>query len=144
MRRGGSKSAQRANVAGQLLLDTSQQCPRSRIVLFLLGSHQVDRKSVHVIEDCSANFFVRGVTRPKVQRSAAGRAGDTPKRRGPKLGVFSHQKARPGPQILEELVELPMQLMVSRDLPVRLLDIGHQVNDLTQYSVEGSDSVGRW
>ncbi len=37
-----------------------------------------------------------------------------------------------------------MQFMVSRDLPVRLLDIRHQVNNLTQYSVEGSDSVGRW
>ena len=70
--------------------------------------------------------------------------GDTPKRRRTKLGVFSHQKARPGPQILEELVELPMQFMVSWDLPIRLLDIRHQVDDLTQDSVEGGDGVVRW
>ena len=141
---GSSKGAQRADVAGQLLLDTSQQCPRSRIVLFILGSQQVGRKSVHVIEDRSANFFVGGVTRPKVQRSAAGNARNAPKRRRTKLGVFSHQEARPGPQILQELVEMPMQFMVSWDLPIRLLDIRHQVDDLTQDSVEGSDGVGRW
>jgi len=104
----------------------------------------MDRKSVHVIENRSANFFVRGVARPKVLRRATSSAGDTPQRRRTKLRVFSHHKARPVPQILEELVELPMQFMVSWDLPVCLLDIQHQVNDLTQDSVEGSDGVVRW
>ncbi len=37
-----------------------------------------------------------------------------------------------------------MQFMVTWDLAVCLLDIQHQVDDLTQDSVEGSDGVVRW
>ena len=117
-------------MARQLLSDISQEGPRALIVLFCLGGRQVNRKLVKMIKEGSANLFVRGVSRPEVHRCSAGDARDASKRRRPKLLVLCHQKARPGPQILEEPVDLPVQFMVFRDFPVSLLDVLHYVNYL--------------
>jgi hypothetical protein len=131
-----SEIAERAGVTPQLLLDTLQQGPRSLIGLFPPGSREVYRKSVQMIEDGSANLFVRGVSRPEVQRRSASGTWDASKRRRTKLLAFGHQKAGPASQILKKLVELLVQFMISRDLPISLLDVRHHVNDLTQSSVE--------
>ena len=67
----------------------------SRIVLFPLGRRHMLRKSVHVIENRSANFFVRWVARPKVLRRSTSGAGDTPKRRRTKLARLQPSEGSP-------------------------------------------------
>ncbi len=139
-----SQIAQRPDMAHQLLFDLPEKSPRARIVLFSLGRHEMHGKSVEKIEDGTANLFVRGGARPEVRRGAAGNARNAPERRRPKVLVFFHQKTRPVPDVLEEPVEPPVQRVVVRDLSVRLLDLLHDVDDLTQDSVEGCDRVVGW
>jgi hypothetical protein len=131
-------------VGRELLLYPLQQGPGAVIVLFRLGRGQVHGKSVQMVKEDLANLFVRGASWPEVQWCAAGDTRDVAERRRTKLYVLGHQESRPGPQILEELVQLPVQCMVPRDLPVGLLDLAHHVEDLAQRSVEGDDGIVRW
>ncbi len=97
-----------------------------------------------MIKDGSANLFVCGVSRPEVRWCSAGNAWDASERRRTKLLVLCHQKARPGPQVLKEPVELPVHLVVLWDFPRSLLDVLHHVDDLAQDSVESGDGIVRW
>lgn len=130
-------------MAHQLLLDFPQEDPGTLIILFCLRGRQVSRKLVKMNKNGSSNIFVGGVTRPEIRWCSAGNSWYAADRRRTKLLVFCHQNARPRPQVVKKPVELPVHLMVLRDLPVRLLDLLHHVDDLTQDSVESGDRIVR-
>jgi hypothetical protein len=131
-------------MARQLSLDALQEGFGVLIILLSSGSHHMHRELVEEVKDGSTNLVVCGVSRPEVRWRSAGNARHAAQRRGAKDLVFSHQKARPGPQVRKELVEFPVQLMVRWDLSVSLLDVLHDVDDLTQDSIESGDRIVRW
>jgi hypothetical protein len=127
----------------KLSFDAHEQRPGVLIVLLCLGGRDVHRELVEVIEDGSTNLFVCGVPRPEIRRRPAGDARHGSEGRRAKVLVFGHQKARPGPEVCKEPVELLMQLVVRWDLSVGLLDVLHNVDDLTQDSIECGDRIVR-
>ena len=131
-------------MAQQFVLDAPEEGTGVLVVLLSLGRRHVHGESVEVIKDGSTNLLVCGASGPEVRWRSAGDARHAPERRCPELQVFGHQEARPGPHVLKELVEFPMQLMVRWDLSVSLLDVLHHVDDLTQDSVESGDRIVRW
>ena len=58
--------------------------------------------------------------------------------------VLCHERARPGLQVFEKPLELPVHLMVPGDFPVSLLDVLHHVDDLAQDIVECGDRLAGW
>jgi hypothetical protein len=96
-----------------------------------------------MIDNFSAHLLVRRDSRPEVRRRSAGNARHARERRDAELLVFFDQEIRPFPQVVEEPVELRMQLVVLRDLAVRLLYVLDNVEDLTQDSIEGDDRIIR-
>ncbi len=131
-------------MAHQFLLNIPQEGPSALIGLFRLGGRQMARKLAKIIKEGSADLVVCRASRPEVEWCSAGNAWDFPERRQTKLLVFCHKTDRPALQVLQKLVELSVHLMAVWDFPFSLFDVLHQVDDLTQHSVESSDSVGRW
>jgi len=134
----------RSHVARQLLLDVVQQGPGVLVVLLSLRGHEVGGKSVEMIEDGSANLFVRGGSRPEVRGYPAGNADHAPKWGRAKFFVLCHQEPRPAPEVLEKPVEFAVHLVGVGNFPVGLFDILHHVDDLTQDSVESVDRIVWW
>jgi hypothetical protein len=99
------------------------------------------RQPVKVSDDLPPNFVVRGGPRPKVRRRSAGNTRHARKRRNPELFVFLYEEASPASQVVEEPVELRVQVMVLRDLPVGLLDFLDEIENLTQDLVESPDGI---
>jgi hypothetical protein len=139
-----STIGQFADVIYQLLLDALQLVSGVLVVLLSLGRGQVDRKPVDVIKDCSPNFFVRGVS-PECLGFSAGTTWDSPNRRRAEPLLFSHQHTRPRLQILEQLVKLSVQFVVTWDIPDSLLHVCHHIDNFTQDPIEGDNRVmGSW
>lgn len=57
------------------------------------------------------------------------------------LIAFGHQQAGPGSKIFEQLIQLAVQLTVTRKLPTGLFDLRNHIEYLAQDSVEGRDGV---
>jgi hypothetical protein len=127
----------------QLSLDAPEQGPGILVVLLCLRSRDVHRELIKVVEDGPTNLFVCGVPRPEIRRRSARDARHGSERRRAEVLVFDHQKARPGPEVCKETVELLMQFMVRWDLSVSLLDVLYDVDDLTQDSIECGDRIVR-
>ncbi len=123
------------------LLDVLQEEPGALVVLCSLRVRQVERELFKVPDDGLAHLLVRGISRPQVRWNSAGNAWDAAEGRRTKFLVFGHQKARPSSQVLKETVELPMQFVVPRDLPVGLFDVLHHIDDFAQDPVEGGDCI---
>jgi hypothetical protein len=131
-------------MAHQLLLDFAQEDPGVLVVLFSLSNPEVSRKLAKMIEDGSANLFVSGASRPEVRGYSASNADHAPEGGRTKFFIFCHQKARPAPEVLKKPVEFPVNLMGIGNFSVSLLDVLHDVDDLTQDSVESVDRIIRW
>lgn len=125
----------------QTLLNVLEHSPWSLIVLLCQSDRHVTCETVEVIEDGAADVFVRGSPRPKVRWRSAGNARHARKGRYASLFVLLHQKACPDPQVIEEPVELAVQFMVLGDLPVGLLYVLDQFDNLAKDLVESSESI---
>jgi hypothetical protein len=115
------------DVGRQPSLDTLQQSSRNLIDLFALGSCHTHREPAHVITDGSPNLVVRGISWPEVHGDSARDTWDTPEGRRAKFIAFGHQQAGPGSQIFKKLIQLAVQLMITRDLPTGLLDLRNHI-----------------
>jgi hypothetical protein len=127
----------------QLSPNVHKHRPGSLIALFCYGNRQLICKPVKVIDDGAANLSIRGGPRPKIRWCPPSHAGDTRKRRYAEFLVLLKEEARPPPQVLEEQVELCVQIVVLGDLPVGLLDVLDDIDNLTQHLIESSDGIGR-
>jgi hypothetical protein len=107
------------------------------------GNRQVICKSVKMIDDGSANLFVRNGPRPKIRRGPAGNARHARKWRGAEFFVFLDEPTGPISQIVEQPVDLSVQFVVFRYLPVGLLNVLNDVDHLIQNLIDGSDGIVR-
>src|ERR1700678_3279638 len=99
---------------------------------------------VEMFEDGSADLFVSGASGPQVRGCSSGDTHQIPEGGGTKFVILLHQKAGPAPEVIKEPVELPVHLVGVGNFSVRLLDILHHIDDLTQDSVEGDDRIIWW
>src|ERR1700722_4841054 len=94
-----------SDMSHQLLFDLTEEGSGVLVVLFSLGSRDVNRKLIQITEDGGANLFIRRVSRPEIRGCPAGNAGHARQGRRAEFLVFRHQKAGPGPEVFKEPVE---------------------------------------